>query len=48
MDGLGMHALPNGHTWQGGLPPVENTSEDHLAYVSLLEGKHGPDKPAKS
>ena len=27
MDGLGTHALPNGHTWQGGLPPVENTSE---------------------
>tara|TARA_Y100001934_G_C12137237_1_gene670746 strand:- start:112 stop:924 length:813 start_codon:yes stop_codon:yes gene_type:complete len=44
MDSLGTHALPNGHTWQGGLPPVENTSEDHQEYVALLEAKHGPDK----
>ena len=23
---------------------MENTSEDHLAHVSLLEEKHGPDR----
>ena len=44
MDNLGTHALPHGHTWQGGLPPVENSSADHRAYVSLLEEKHGPEK----
>jgi len=44
MDNLGTHALPFGHTWQGGLPPVENNSEDHRAYVALLEEKHGADK----
>ena len=44
MDGLGTHALPNGHTWQGGLPPVENNSDDHREYVRLLEKKHGPEK----
>ena len=42
MDGLGTHALPHGHTWQGGLPPLENTSESHREYVALLEKKHGP------
>jgi len=44
MDNLGTHSLPHGHTWQGGLPPVENTSADHQAYVALLEEKHGPEK----
>lgn len=46
MDGLGTHALPHGHTWQGGLPPVENASGEHQEYVRLLEKTHGAAKTA--
>lgn len=46
MDRLGTHALPHGHTWQGGLPPVENASDEHREYVRLLEAKHGAGKTA--
>ena len=46
MDGLGTHALPHGHTWQGGLPPVENSSPEHQEYVRLLEARHGTEKAA--
>ena len=42
MDSLGTYALPFGHTWQGGLPLVENNSDDHQAYVALLEKNTAP------
>ena len=42
MDPLGVSALPNGHSWQGGLPQIENTSELHREYVARLEARLGP------
>ena len=47
MDPLGVSALPNGHSWQGGLPRIENTSDVHREYVALLEARHGPERTAE-
>ena len=44
MDPLGVSALPNGHSWQGGLPRIENTSGIHREYVARLEARHGPER----
>ena len=44
MDDLGISALPHGHSWQGGLPPIENTSEVFREYVARLEARHGAEK----
>ena len=44
LDPLGVSALPNGHSWQGGLPAIENTSDVHKRYVCLLEARHGAGK----
>ena len=44
MDPLGVSALPNGHSWQGGLPQIENTSDLHRDYVARLEARLGPER----
>lgn len=43
LDPLGVSALPNGHSWQGGLPPIENDSDVHRDYVARLEARLGAD-----
>ncbi len=44
LDPLGVSALPNGHSWQGGLPQIENTSDLHREYVARLEARLGPER----
>ena len=44
LDPLGVSALPNGHSWQGGLPQIENTSDIHRDYVARLEARLGPER----
>ncbi len=44
LDPLGVSALPNGHSWQGGLPRIENDSDLQRDYVARLEARHGAER----
>jgi phenylpropionate dioxygenase-like ring-hydroxylating dioxygenase large terminal subunit len=44
LDPLGVHALPNGHSWQGGLPAHENKSPEWLDYLARLESRLGRER----
>lgn len=46
MDALGIHALPYGHTWQGGLPPARNDGPVFREYVRRLEARRGRERAA--